>query len=234
MEKILHKYLYIGGSARGRTPEEGQKIADHIQKITSVLDELGFSYDSAMFTNTDYFSGSPKQPEIPAEHFENISISLINSIKGLRPYDDPEKIKYDIAMKRWTTALMEKSIGCIWDGSRSYTGMGAEIITALGLERQCLILFDRPQANQTFSSLITGDTSRLLTVKRFEEDTYRKIITRFCEKVTSSPDKPIRIYFSDDMLHDIEPVIAQDGFRDHQDFVRHLVSDYLSRRNSGE
>lgn len=220
-------YIFLGASIRGRNPEESEKIAGNIRKIAAVLDDLGFSYDSAILTNRAIYSGSAEQPDIPKQYLK-MSKQLIKSVSGLRYNGDKEKIRVDIAIHRWSLDLIKKSIGCIWEGSRSYAGLGFEVAAALEMERHCLILFDRPAANQTVSSILAGSTSRLLHVKQFDEN-YREVLEKFCAKIQGALDKVIRFNVSVDMEKRLEEAVKRYEFSDRSEYIRFLIEQDLNK-----
>jgi len=223
------KYIFLGTSIRGRSAEEGARIARNVGLIAEVLDELGFNYDSTILTNTGIHSGSSEQPEIPGE-FLNMSKSLIDSVKGLRPYSDVEKIKTDIAVYRWSMALIKKSVGCIWEGSRSYAGLGVEVTEAINMERPCLILFDRPP-HQTISSMIGGNMSRLLTIRQFKPETYKDEIVKFTKKIHGALDIVRRYNRSADMTPWVEEALNDYELNDESEYVRYLILEDYARRH---
>lgn len=232
MGKEIEKkpYIFLGTSIRGRSPEEGEKIARNIGLIAEFLEEIGYGYDSSILTNTAIHSGSREQPEIPAE-FLNMSKSLIDSVKGLRPYSDVEKIKTDIAVYRWSIALIKKSVGCIWEGSRSYAGLGVEVAEALRMERHCLILFDRPP-HQTISSMIGGNMSRLLTIRQFKMNTYKNEILKFTKKIHGALDIVKRYNIAAEMREWIEQAVGDYGLNDESELVRYLITQDHEKRQS--
>lgn len=221
-------YIFLGASIRGRNPEESERIADHVRKIAAVLDELGFSYDSAILTNRAIFSGSAEQPKIPSQYLK-MSKQLIKSVSGLRYHRDTEKIRQDIAIHRWSLDLIRKSIGCIWEGSRSYAGLGFEVAAALEMERHCLVLFDRPGANQTVSSILAGSTSRLLHIKQFKDESFREVIEKFCGKIQGALDKVIRFNVSVDMEKRLEEAVKRYEFSDRSEYIRFLIEQDTSK-----
>lgn len=222
----MEKYVFIGASIRGRTAEEGEGIADRVGKIARILDELGYGYDSAVIANKDIYRGSGEQPEIPEEFFK-VSKAYLNSIRGLRAYpSDLKKIKTDIAMHRWAMSLIKKSVGCIWEGSRSYAGMGFEIAEALHMDRHCLVLYDRPP-HQTISSVIAGSLSRLLVVRQFKQETYREEIREFTRKIEGGLDKVIRFNASVEMEMRIEKALRKYEFMDRSEYIRYLIQKDL-------
>lgn len=211
------KYIFLGASIRGRNADEAQRTAEMIKKICTVLNRLNFNYDSELLDNAAINRKDFTKFKPPAKYLA-MSEALIKSVSALRPSNNPEVIRHDIACHRWSLDLIKKASACIWTLARSNLGTGYEIATALSMEKHCLVIYDM----ETISSMIAGSTSRLLTVKKWSED-YEQIIEKFLTKAQGAPDKVLRFNISQDMEQWIEQGAQRYEFESHSDYLRHLV-----------
>ena len=220
-------YIFLGASIRGRNHEEAQGIAARVKKVCAILDQLGYDYDADMLVNVKIHKKDFVDFKVPLKYAE-MSDALINSISALRPDSDPEKIRRDVACNRWAVSLIEKASACIWDVTRSSTGTGFEIATALALEKHCLVLYDR----ETVSSMISGCTSRLLTVKQWADQRYEEIIKQFLSKAEGGLDRVLRFNMSQEMAGWIDEAAKRYEFKNASEYLRFLVDQDRQRNKS--
>ncbi len=214
-------YIFLGASLRGSTREESKQRAAQIKKICDVLDANNCDYDADSLLDVELNLDNRSKYSPPKQYFQNISPSLIKSIIALRPDNDDEKIKYNIACYRWSTSLIEKADAAIWYLGRSNNGTGYEIAYATQkLRTPSLIFFDMPE----ISSMISGCTDRLLVVKRWGGD-YIEIIKNFLEKIENGVDQTVRFNTTQQLKRWI------DGHENPSEYLRNLVEIDMVSRN---
>jgi hypothetical protein len=229
MTKQNRKYIFLGASIRGRNPDEAKRTAEMVKKVCAVLDHLNFDYDADLLNNADINRKDFTKFKPPTRYME-MSDALIKSVSALRPNNDPEAIRHDIACHRWSIDLIKKASACIWILARSNLGTGYEIATALSLEKHCLVLYDM----DTISSMISGSTSRLLTVKKWSRD-YEQVVEKFLTKAQGAFDKVLRFNVSQEMEKWIEHGVRRHEFDSSSEYLRHLVEkDREESKEKGE
>jgi hypothetical protein len=221
-------YIFMGGSISSRDAQEAKQIAGRIKKLCAVLDRRGYTYDVDILTNTSVHRGAKTNLEIPKQ-YRKIAPSVVQSISALRVQNDPYDLKDEIACYQWSLDLLEKSAACIWDLTKSSSGSGFEIATALAMRKPCLVLFDRP----TVSTMINGCTSRLLMVRRWN-DQIEDTIEKFIEKVETALDRSVRFSVSQEMFEWLGRGFRMRGFESLSEYLRYLVDDDRKRLNSGD
>lgn len=219
---MAEKTIYIGASIRGATPDEKKVIASHVRTVCEIVRTNGYAYyvDKSMLDPTVNVN-NPTVP-IPRRFYRNISDSLVEKIAGLREVEDGQDLRYDIAMCRWTDELLETSAGCIWLHDRSQTGLGIEVLRALyELERHCLVLY----STRSITSLLKGRTTRLLTTRRWRDDTVKDEVVAFLKKLDSAYDKPRRVLLSPELDHFAEQRARELALSGASEYIRELISE---------
>lgn len=220
---MTEKTIYIGASIRGASPEEKVLITSHVKAVCGIIREYGYAYyvDKSMLDAG--VNVSNPVVKIPRRFYENISDSLVEKIAGLRDIDKGGDLRYDIAMCRWTDELLENSSGCIWLHDRSQTGLGIEVLRALyELERHCLVFY----STRSITSLLKGRTTRLLTTRRWIEDTaaLKKEIESFLKKTEGAYDKPCRVLLSPELDHFANQRARELAHGKVSEYVRELIA----------
>lgn len=191
-----NKTIYIGASIRGADPEEKKLIVSHVRTVCDLIKAHGYEYfvDKSMLDTT--INVTRPVVKIPRRFYKGISKSLFNKIVGLRDTENRSTLRDDIAMCRWTDELLVSAAGCIWLHDRSQTGSGIEIYRALyELDRQCLVFY----STRSITSLLKGRTTRLLTTRRWNDDTVDKEIEKFLGKIESGYDRACRVLLSEEL-----------------------------------
>jgi hypothetical protein len=212
-------YVFIGGSITSREAAEAKQIAERIGTVCRVLDRLGHRYDVDILTNTAVHKDA-KAPEIkiPKKYLKAVTPGLVSSIRGLRVKNDPYDLKDEIACYKWSLDLLEQAGACIWDVTKSSSGSGFEIATALAMRKPCLVLFDRP----TVSTMLNGCTSRLLVVRQWN-DKIEQTIERFIKKAEQGLDQSLRFNVSQETSNWLPQGAAARGFENVSDYLRFLI-----------
>jgi hypothetical protein len=212
-------YVFIGGSITSREATEAKQIAERIQTVCRVLDRLGHRYDVDILTNTSvHRDATEAKLNIPKKHLKAVTPGLVNSIRGLRVKNGPYDFSEEIACYKWSLDLLEQAGACIWDVTRSSSGSGFEIATALSMRKPCLALFDRP----TVSTMLNGCTSRLLMVRRWD-DRIEQTIEQFIRKAEQGLDQSLRFNVSQEMKKWLPQGTAARGFENVSDYLRFLI-----------
>ncbi|MCI0690759.1 hypothetical protein L0337_01990 [candidate division KSB1 bacterium] len=212
-------YIFIGGSITSREAAEAKQIAERIGTVCRVLDRLEHRYDVDILTNTAVHKDA-KAPEIkiPRKYLKAVTPGLVSSIRGLRMKNDPHGLTDKIASYKWSLDLLEKAGACIWDVTKSSSGSGFEIATALAMRKPCLVLFDRP----TVSTTLSGCTSRLLVVRQWN-DKIEQTIEQFIKKAEQGLDQSLRFNVSQEMSKWLPQGAAARGFENVSDYLRFLI-----------
>ncbi len=216
-------YVFLGGSITSRDAREAAEIADRVRLICRVLDRLGHRYDANILTDTAVHRDAKEKPEmeIPAKYLKGVSRAVVESIRGLRVKNDPYDLKEEIACYQWSLDLLEKCGAGIWDITKSSTGSGFEIATAMLLLRKpCLVLFDRP----TVSTMMNGCTSRLLTVRQWDEHIESEI-EKFLVKAGRGLDHPVKFNADSEMIAWLKDGMAARGIENQSEYLRYLIEE---------
>lgn len=218
-KKKSSRYVFIGASISSRDAVEAKQIAERIRTICRVLDRLGHAYDANILTDTSVHREAKETDlEIPQKYLKGVSSALAQSISGLRVKNDPYSLKEEIACYQWSLDLLEQAGACIWDLTKSSSGSGFEIATALQMRKPCLVLFDRP----TVSTMINGCTSRLLTVRRWDEQV-EKMIEQFLKKAEQGLDRTVRFQATHEMLEWLRAGAKAHGCENQSEYLRFLI-----------
>lgn len=213
-------YIFLGASLRGSSREESKQRAAQIKKICAVLNAKGCDYDADSLLDSELNIDNHSRYTPPKQYFQNISPSLIKSVIALRPDNDEDKIRYNIACYRWSTSLIEKADAAIWYLGRSNNGTGYEIAYATQkLRTPSLVFFDMPE----ISSMISGCTDRNLVVKRWGDD-HVNIIENFIDKVESGVDQTARFNVTQQVKRWI------DSHDNPSEYLRNLVELDMAMR----
>lgn len=216
--------IYIGGDGRGASIEEKPIIAKHAKRLCAILEKRGYKYyiDKALLD--EKINTSNPETKIPNEYYQGISQSLIDKISGLR--DENEEIRTDIAMMRWMVATMGNSIACIWLHDRSKTGFGLEIYRAIyELRLYSLVLY----STRSISSLLKGNTSRLLTTRRWKNETVEENVNNFLSKIETHYDRPRRFLLNDKLDRLVEKRAEELGCDGISEYLRELISEDIKK-----
>lgn len=221
-------YVFIGASISSRDAQEAKQIVERIRRVCQVLDRLGHTYDANILTDPSvHREAKDVNLEIPKKYLKNISDALVESIRGLRVENPPYGLKEEIACYHWSLDLLTKAGACIWDLTKSSSGSGFEIASALQLRKPCLALFDRP----TVSTMINGCTSRLLTIRRWD-DNIETTVEQFIRKAQQGLDRTVRFNVTHEMTEWIEKGAEERGCETTSEYLRSLVEDDWKRRDS--
>lgn len=222
-------YVFIGGSITSRDESEAKEIANRLLPLCRTLDRLGFAYSVDVLANTSVHREA-KQPEfeIPKKFSQKVSKGLVKSINGLRVNNSPYDLKDEIACYYWSLDELERASACIWDLTKSSSGSGFELALAIQMRKPCLVLFDRP----TVSTMINGCTSRLLTVRRWDEK-IEKTIESFLKKATRGLDRDVRFSVSHE-THAWLPKAAAAHEMSVSEYLRYLIEQHRNEFNQSE
>jgi len=215
-------YVFLGGSITSRDAKEAAEIAERVRLICRVLDRLGHRYDANILTDTAVHRDAKEKPEmeIPAKYLEGVSRAVVESIRGLRVKNDPYDLKEEIACYQWSLDLLKKCGAGIWDITKSSTGSGFEIAAALALRKPCMVLFDRP----TVSTMMNGCTSRLLTVRRWDEHIEDEI-ERFLKRAEQGYNHQVKFTASSEMVEWLREGAAARGIENQSEYLRYLIEE---------
>ena len=229
---MTEKHIYIGASSQGATPEEKERITAHVSDICGILKSNGYIALADGGLKDKRIHKSSRTVSIPQEYHP--SESVVTSLTGLRLDGNAEKLAYDIAMCNWVDDLFSKSLGCIFIVVRSNLGIGIEFLTALKIiQTQCLVLVDLIGSDgkpYPISSLVNGQTSRLLTVSRWENETIEKEVKAFLKKVESGLDRDLRFLVSTETESWLKSMAKEYDFKGVPELVRHI----LGKARAGE
>jgi hypothetical protein len=212
-------YVFIGGSITSRDATEAKQIAKRIQTVCRVLDRLGHRYDVDILTNTSVHRDAKETKlNIPEKYLKAVTPGLMNSIRGLGVKTDPYDLRDEIACYKWSLDLLEHAGACIWDITKSSSGSGFEIATALSMRKPCLVLFERP----ILSTMLSGCTSRLLMVRRWDSQ-IEQTIEQFIKKAEQGLDQALRFNVSQEMKKWLPQGAAARGFESVSEYLRFLI-----------
>lgn len=225
------KNIYIGASSQGATLTEKEIIAAHVRRICEVIETEGYNVFADGGLKDSKIHKGARNVVIPKQYLP--PESLVTSLTGLRLDGNADKLAYDIGMVRWVDDLYTQSLGCVFVVKRSNLGIGIEFLNALKIiQMQTLVLVDLvDEAGKEYpiSSLVNGQTSRLLTVSRWRDETVKDELLKFLNKIESGLDRDMRFQISYELETWLKDAVQKYDFKNTNDLARYCLNYVRTR-----